>query len=131
MAINKMFSSENLKWIDVTNPSADEMKELSEQHNLNQHTVKDCLQPEHLPKYEFDDECQVHFLILRFFSHDPDKDISSIQDLTNKIAIFFTERIVITIHLSDPPFLKMLVKRVEKKCSSATDLLSKIIWQAL
>ncbi len=53
MAINKMFSSENLKWIDVTNPSADEMKELSEQHNLNQHTVKDCLQPEHLPKYEF------------------------------------------------------------------------------
>jgi len=131
MAIKEMFKSGDLKWIDVTDPSPGEMDELSQQYNLNQHTVKDCLQPEHLPKYEFDDEFQVHFLILRFFSNDSGKDVSSIQELTNKIAIFFTETIVITIHLSDTPFLKVLVKRVEKKCSSATDLLSKIIWQAL
>jgi magnesium transporter len=131
MAIKEMFVSGDLKWIDVTDPSAVEMEELSQQYNLNQHTVKDCLQPEHLPKYEFDDEFQVHFLILRFVAHDPSKGVSSIQELTNKIAIFFTDRIVITIHLFDIPFLKILVKRVEKKCSSATDLLSKIIWQAL
>src|SRR6476619_2436607 len=122
MAIKEMFKSGDLKWIDVTDPSAGEMEELSQQYNLNQHTVKDCLQPEHLPKYEFDDEFQVHFLILRFVSHDSLKAISSIQELTNKIAIFFTDSIVITIHLFDIPFLKILVTRVEKKCSSTTDL---------
>ncbi len=72
------------------------MEELSKQYGLNHHTVKDCLEPEHLPKYESDND--VHFLILRFYAHQFDKRLATIQELTNKIAIFYTDDFLITIH---------------------------------
>ena len=73
---------EGIKWIDIIDPSISEMEDLAREYNLNQNIVKDCMQPEHLPKYEFVDD--IHFLILRFFSHTVDKRIATIQDLTNK-----------------------------------------------
>ncbi len=60
-----------IKWIDVLDPSVAEMEELSKKYGLNHHTARDCMQPEHLPKYEFVDD--VHFLILRFYSHESDQ----------------------------------------------------------
>ena len=56
---------EGIKWIDIIDPSISEMEDLAREYNLNQNIVKDCMQPEHLPKYEFVDD--IHFLILRFF----------------------------------------------------------------
>jgi magnesium transporter len=62
------------------------------------------MQPEHLPKYEFVDD--VHFLMLRFYAHTIDSQNATIQELTNKIAIFYTERFIITIHKAEAPFLE-------------------------
>jgi magnesium transporter len=123
--------SGGIRWLDVHEPSATEMAELSRNFNLNEQMVKDCLQPEHLPKYEYDDETGVHFLILRFYAHAPGRSISSIQELTDKIAIFYNKKNLITIHLAQTPFLDVIARRASKKCSSITELLSKIIWQAL
>ncbi len=81
---------EGINWIDVMHPSFSEMEELSKQYGLNHHIVRDCLQPEHLPKYEFVDD--VHFLILRFYAHESDKRMATIQEFTNKIAIFYTDQ---------------------------------------
>jgi magnesium transporter len=133
MATREKIISENLKWIDVTDPSISEMEELSVQYQLNQHTVRDCLQPEHLPKYEYDHDVNVHFLILRFYAHAIGKHISTIQELTDKIAIFCTDKILITIHKADTPFLESLARRHvnSNRNISATELLSKIVWQAL
>lgn len=131
MPINEQFSGQGMKWIDVIEPTTAEMDELSNQYNLNAQMVRDCLQPEHLPKYEYDDEGQVHFLILRFYAHSTGKTVSSIQELTNKIAIFFNTEIVITIHLSRTQFLETIARRATKNCASTTDLLTKIVWQAL
>jgi magnesium transporter len=131
MPIREKLVTEHITWIDVTEPSLNEMVELSQQYQLNQHTVRDCLQPEHLPKYEFDEETQVHFLILRYYALAAGKNASSIQELTNKIAIFYTDRIVITIHLAQTEFLETVAKRAARKCSSTTELLARIIWQAL
>ena len=118
-------------WVDILNPSGEEMEELSKKYFLNEHIVRDCMQPEHLPKYELVDD--VHFLILRFYSPEPDKPIATIQQLTNKIAIFYTEKFIITIHKSEAIFLNDIrIKFIEpKKCSSVTDLVVKIIWHAL
>jgi magnesium transporter len=122
---------EGLTWIDVADPSVPEMEELSRQYGLNQHTVKDCLQPEHLPKYEFVDG--VHFLILRFYARGLEKNMATIQELTDKIAIFSTEEILITIHRAEAPFLDILRRKYNEPGNGAsiTDLLEKIIWQAL
>ena len=122
---------EGIKWIDILSPSASEMEALSKEYNLNQNIVRDCMQPEHLPKYEFVDN--VHFLILRFFAHTIDKRIMTIQDLTNKIAIFYGEHFLITIHKSEAKFLEILRNKyvVPGKCNSTSQLLAQIVWHSL
>jgi magnesium transporter len=118
-------------WIDVLDPSVAEMEELSQQYGLNHHIVRDCMQPEHLPKYEYVDD--VDFFILRFYAHVSDKSVATIQELTNKIAIFYTEDFIITIHKAEAPFLSVIFKKFvyAKKCGTTTDVLAKIIWAAL
>ena len=119
------------KWIDITAPTAQEMQDLSAEYKLNANIVRDCMQPEHLPKYEFVDN--VHFLILRFYYHTPDKRMVTIQDLTNKIAIFFAEHFLITIHKSDAKFLDTLRNKfvIPGRCNSSTELLAQIVWHSL
>jgi magnesium transporter len=131
MATKEYEVCDDIKWIDVLNPSQAEMQELSDQYQLNNDIVQDCMQPQHLPKYELVDD--VHFLILRFFAKDPDKPIATIQELTNKIAIFYTEKFIITIHKSEAAFLEEVRKRYldKKKCDSVSDILVKIIWNDL
>jgi magnesium transporter len=131
MAIKEQLISSGLNWIDIIDPNVGEMEELSKQYGLNHHTVKDCLEPEHLPKYELDND--VHFLILRFYAHQFDTKIATIQELTNKIAIFYTDRFLITIHKAATPFLDVIRrKHVEpKKCTTTTEVLTKIVWNAL
>jgi magnesium transporter len=121
----------NIQWIDLTDPSETEIQELSTEFSLSQHAIKDCMEPEHLPKYEFDDD--KHFLILRFYSHNFNSTMTTIQELTNKLAIFFTDDYIITIHKAPVPFLEMLNKKYveQEKCSSSSDLLTRIVWQAL
>ena len=131
MAIREQEVCKDVTWIDVVAPTAQEMLDLAAKYNLNEYTVRDCLQPEHLPKYEFFDD--VHFLILRYYSHTPDKRIATIQEETDKIAIFYTESFIITIHLKDAAFLKMLKQKFAGtgRCNSTTSLLAKVMWNAL
>ncbi len=120
-----------MEWIDVTDPTQHEMEKLALEYNLNAYTVRDCLQPEHLPKYEFVDD--VHFLILRFYAHSINGQKSTIQELTNKIAIFHTNSFLITIHQAEARFLEVIRKRYvsNAKCDTSTSLLSKVVWWAL
>ena len=131
MPIKERITSDITKWIDVSEPSVAEMEALSIDYSLNPQMVRDCLQPEHLPKYEYDEEGNVHFLILRFYVHGVNKKESNIQELTDKIAIFYNEQIIITIHKTDTPFLAIISKRIASKPVTISELLSKIIWQAL
>lgn len=128
MPVNKYEVCDGIKWIDVLNPSHPEMQQLSDEYKLNPHAVHDCMQPEHLPKYELVDD--VYFLILRFFAKDAGKPIATIQELTNKIAIFYTKKFIITIHKSEASFLQdVLTKHIDtNKCNSVSDMLIKIIW---
>lgn len=131
MAVRQLFSCENFIWIDGTDPSANEMDELSKRYDLNHYTVRDCLEPEHLPKYELVKD--VHFLILRYYGHSFDKKTASIQELTDKIAIFYTASFIITIHKHEVSFIKVLAKQLDdtKRCATTSELLTKIVWNAL
>jgi magnesium transporter len=121
---------EGVKWIDTTDPSSMEMQELSKEFGLNSYIVRDCLEPDHLPKYDFVED--VHFLILRFFSHSFDQRITSVQDITNKIAIFYTERFIITIHKSEVHFLDTIRKKyTSNHICSPTELMIRILLESL
>ena len=131
MPIKEYAVCTGIKWIDVLNPLQKEMQQLSDEYKLNPHTVLDCMQPEHLPKYELVDDVQ--FLILRFFAKDAGKPIATIQELTNKIAIFCTEKFIITIHKSEAPFLEEIRRQYvdTNKINSVSGLLVKIMWYDL
>lgn len=130
MTRNEYPACSGANWIDILNPSKEEMEQISKEYNLDQHIVRDCMEPEHLPKYELVDD--VHFLILRFYAPQGDKAVPTIQELTNKIAIFYTDKFVITIHRKELCFVDDILKKFSaKKCSSITELIVKIIWEAL
>ena len=131
MAKKEQELSTQVKWVNLTDPTAEEIQELSVQYGLNEHTVRDCMEPEHLPKYELNDD--KHFLILRFYSHNFNSTMTTIQEMTNKLAIFFTEDYIITIHKAPVPFLEMLRKKLVEpgKCVTTSELLTRIVWQAL
>jgi magnesium transporter len=117
--------------MDINDPTMQEMTQIGEQYGLNQYIIRDCLEPDHLPKYDIIDE--VNFLILRFFSHSFDKRIATIQDLTNKIAIFYNPDFLITIHKTEVPVLETIRKKYVSpgKCSSTAEVVIKIIWSCL
>ena len=59
--------------------------------------------------------------------------MATIQELTNKIAIFYTQNFLITIHKEPIQFLTNIQrKHVEpQKCSVPEEVVIKILWQAL
>lgn len=120
-----------VEWIDVTEPTTQEMQELSAQYKLNPYIVRDCLEPDHLPKYDVVDE--VNFIILRYYAHDFNKRAATVQDITNKIAIFYTDQFLLSIHKSEVAFMDMVYKRhvSNGKCTSTIEVVTKILWHAL
>lgn len=120
-----------IDWKDITCPTVAELESISKEYNLNGHVVRDCLDPDLLPKFEEMDEA--NFLVLRFFHHTFNKRIATIQDLTNKIAIFYTDHYLITIHKAEVNFLKNIRKKyvVTGKCGSPIEVVTKIIWYSL
>ena len=48
-------SRNGFDWIDVSSPTDSEMSELATGFGLHEASVKDCMQPDHLPKYELFD----------------------------------------------------------------------------
>jgi len=99
-------SKSGFKWLDVVQPTTEELDQLAETHGLHATAVKDCLDPEHLPKYERYGD--LTFIIMRAFDEVSDPHSETIQQITRKIAVFFTDKYFITIHRKDQPFFARL-----------------------
>lgn len=117
----------SIEWIDISNPTKAELKEISARYNLHRALVEDSLQPEHLPKYEKIEN--IHFLILRMYSPKATRQSYTIQQLTDKIAIFIASGFIITIHRKDCGFLEEIRASYAEsgKCQSTYDILQRII----
>jgi magnesium transporter len=72
-------------------------------------------------------------MILRYNTNRGSCNAATIQELTDKITIFSTEEMLITIHKDDIPFLNSIRTRCKTRdnCLSATAVISKIVWNAL
>jgi magnesium transporter len=131
-------------WIDITAPTLEDLTAVSEKYVLNHHNLHDCLEPDHLPKFEEGDP--FNFIILRKVLDDKEKG-ATIHMLTTKIAIFFDEDTIVTIHrvphpdifplckqlidagkiISIPGFLLKIIARVQQSFSRfATELNNQI-----
>jgi magnesium transporter len=121
-------SKENhFKWIDVEDPSVEELQQIAREYHLHPSSVQDCLDPEHLPKFEEIDN--VVFVIARLYDHLSKTDADTIQQLTRKVAVFVSTDFLITIHRSHQPFLLTIKEKYvdNGKCENEFHLLCSIL----
>jgi magnesium transporter len=131
MPLKESMVCTDVQWIDITQPTPSEMDELAKKYGLNSYIVRDCMDPDHLPKYDLVND--VNFFILRFFSHSFDKKIATVQDFTNKIAIFYNDDFLLTIHKEEVRFIESIREKYVQtgKCTTPSEVVIKIMWHSL
>lgn len=119
------------QWLDITMPTEKELKKISKEFNLHRYTLRDCLEPDHLPKYE--DMGNTHFIITRVLLDHPVIELKTVQETSTKLAIFYNDAFILTIHRLPQPFLADIKKKYleEGKCKTTNQLVTKIIWNVL
>jgi len=119
--------SADWQWIDIQSPTGDELQEIATQYGLHPSSLNDLLQPEHLPKYE--EIGDIVFIIGRVFDSKAHLEADTIQELTNKVALFYTPKYIITIHQYPVPVIEEVEKRFINTALVKTplDLLGKIV----
>ncbi len=123
----KTLADTDFKWIDILDPTQEELHTISSEYGIHEALVADVLQPEHLPKYE--PAGKLSFFILRYYSENEKSNLDTIQGLTNKIAIFCTDDLVITIHRVEIGFIKELKTTLTDtgECKGTFHLLNRLI----
>jgi magnesium transporter len=110
--------ADGFKWIDVAAPSPEELKQLAKEYDLHPTSIKDCLEPKHLPKFEKIGPRK--FVILRHLDEralkKPQND--TVNELTRKVALFVDDKLLITVHRKETP----LMERLRERWRNATEL---------
>ncbi|MEG0915843.1 MAG: CorA family divalent cation transporter [Myroides sp.] len=119
--ITKSFN--HFEWIDICKPDKEELKKIAEAYQLDYFQIKDSLQPGHLPKIEIHD--RYTFIVLRAFTANFNTGASTVPELSNKIAFFFNNEKLITIHSTPFSFLNIQ----DKPFTSVEELLLHIIFK--
>ncbi|WP_229254007.1 CorA family divalent cation transporter [Dyadobacter sp. NIV53] len=124
-------SAYQFEWIDVTDPSKEELQEIANNYELHNSSVEDCLQPDHLPKHE--NVGSYVFIIFRLHTDKVADKADTVQELTDKIAIFMKDDLIITIHRKDWPQVKEINENFIKQglCKSAHNILNEIVKSGL
>lgn len=116
----------NKTWIDIQSPSATDLEQFAISHNIDQQNLKDCLEPDHLPKFE--DTDPLKFLILRVILGNKKED-HTVQEISSKLALFYDENIIISVHRLPLDFLEDLITRYVQthKINKPKDIAIKLI----
>lgn len=107
--INTLIKSTEWEWVDMVYPTEEELLAIGRDYSIHLTSIQDCLQPEHLPKYEKIGE--VTFLIVRAYDENALPEANNMRDLTRKVAIFLGKRFLITVHRVDQHFMSPLRER--------------------
>ena len=91
-------------WTDLEAPSKEELELLTEMFHIDINLLEDILEQGHLPKIEKVNSYT--FIILRAYSANPNANVSSVGELSNKIAFFINETNILTVHRASFHFLK-------------------------
>ncbi len=112
---------DNFKWIDIVKPKMDQLEKIADEYKLDYLQILDSLEYGHLPKFEKLPE--YNFVILRAYVAGDDDKFSTIKELSNKIAFFYNDKKVITIHRANFDFLE----NINQKFNNSYQLLIYII----
>ncbi|VTQ03764.1 CorA family divalent cation transporter [Sphingobacterium daejeonense] len=94
-------------WYEILDPTLEDFTELKEKYNLNDASIKDCLEIGHLPKIEEFEN--YHFLILRSIAENFPENSDTLMDITLRISVFYDEDFIITVHRNEIKLLEELI----------------------
>jgi magnesium transporter len=103
-------------WEDVVDPGEEELGQLVQRYGLEPTSVNDCLDPEHLPKFEQFE--RYAFAIIRAFDDRSGRACTTVQELTRKIAIFYGPGFLLTVHRREQAWLTALMDKVRNETKS-------------
>lgn len=102
-------------WLDLVNPTNEELQQIALDYGLHATSVEDCLDPIHQPKYERIGD--IVFIILRVYDEKCQPETNSVFNMTRKIAIFYGEKILITVHRCEIGFINDLMEKWQAKAN--------------
>ncbi len=94
------------KWIDIENPNFNDFKTFCIERNLDQTHIDDCLQSDHLPKFE--EATPLDFIVTRAI-YDETEEGHTIQEISTKLSFFIDENHIITIHRLPHKFIEDII----------------------
>src|SRR5690606_15325593 len=107
-------------WMDVTDPSPEELADIIREYNLAESAAGDCLEPEQLPKIEQLEDGKL-FMIFRVYNKAPKKKADEIQEISRRIAVFYEKGLLITIHRTEQPLISHVRQRYLERCQKASE----------
>ncbi len=113
------------QWVDVVAPSHSELADIAREYGLHATSVHDCLDPEHLPKYERIGTTT--FMIVRVMDDAAGEDCASVHDMTRKVAVFFGPGFLLTVHRVPQPFLERLESDVKERQQGSGPLMPRLL----
>lgn len=99
----KVHKFENFKWIDLENPTENDLKSTTFPFDVDENFLEDALELGHLPKIEKTSDYL--FIILRAYTADDSEKAIEIKQLSSKVAFFIYENTLITIHRATFKFI--------------------------
>ena len=112
-------------WIDICQPDKQKLSELATAYGLDVYQIRDSIETGHLPKIE--EQTNYTFLILRAFTAKLNDRITNVNELSNKIAFFYSNEKIITIHRSEFSFLNDTPQNFEHQEQLLTFLIDKMV----
>ncbi|KAA8475713.1 magnesium transporter [Arcticibacter tournemirensis] len=121
---------DGFEWFDLSQPQNEELQQVAARFKLHEASVHDCLQADHLPKYEKVNGYS--FIIFRIYAEQQELEADTVQELTDKIAIFYSADYIITIHRLDQSLITELADALRLyKCKTTGQLLNMLIKSCL
>lgn len=112
-------------WLDITDASEQDLRELCKSYGLTEDAAADCLDPSQLPKVQRLDNAT--FLMLRSFDEKSKITASTAQALTRKVAILWSETFLVTVHRAELPWLNQVWTHWEKSPKRETASLTHVV----
>lgn len=97
---------DSFTWIDLTHPTKEVLSEISDRYNLDDFLVRDSVEPGHLPKIE--QYKDITFIIFRAYTASKERNATNVQQLSDKVAFFIKDKLLITVHRPHFAFIEEL-----------------------
>ena len=96
MPIEIAYKNSHCEWVDCEAPTPEDLQYLHEYYNINDLLLEDTTDPNHLPKFEQDQN--VKFYLLRENTELERQSLNTISDISTKLGIFVIDKQIITVH---------------------------------